>query len=136
VKDAAQRKREKYDNFLQTVPLLQSMDPYDRSKLGDAVREETFKEGDFIIRQGDPGEKFYLLDAGTAIATKSQSDGSQTTVMEYNTGAYFGEKALITNETRAANVIATSEVLCLSLEIETFKRLLGNLDDIFKKNMD
>ena len=56
--------------------------------------------------------------------------------MEYNTGAYFGEKALLTSETRAANVIATSDVMCLSLEIETFKRLLGNLDDIFKKNMD
>ena len=42
VKDAAQRKREKYDNFLQTIPILQSMDPYERSKLGDAVREESF----------------------------------------------------------------------------------------------
>ena len=42
VKDAAQRKREKYDNFLQIVPILQTMDPYERSKLGDAVREESF----------------------------------------------------------------------------------------------
>ena len=43
VKDAAQRKREKYDSFLQSVPILQSMDPYERSKLGDAVKEETYK---------------------------------------------------------------------------------------------
>ena len=45
VKDAAQRKREKYDNFLQIVPILQTMDPYERSKLGDAVREESFGQG-------------------------------------------------------------------------------------------
>ena len=50
VKDAAQRKREKYENFLQSVEILQQMDPYERSKLGDAVREETFSEGDYIIR--------------------------------------------------------------------------------------
>lgn len=42
VKDSAQRKREKYDQFLQSVTILQSMDPYERSKLGDAVKEESF----------------------------------------------------------------------------------------------
>ena len=50
VKDAAQKKREKYENFLQTVTILQSMDSYERSKLGDAVREEKFTNGDYIIR--------------------------------------------------------------------------------------
>jgi len=52
VKDAAQRKREKYDSFLQSVPILQSIDPYERSALGDAVREERFKKNEYIIRQG------------------------------------------------------------------------------------
>lgn len=50
VKDSAQKKREKYDSFLQSVSILQSMDPYERSKLGDAVREERFADGEFIIR--------------------------------------------------------------------------------------
>ena len=56
--------------------------------------------------------------------------------MQYKTGEYFGEKALLTSEVRAANVIATSDVKCLSLECDTFKRLLGPLDDILKRNMD
>lgn len=50
VKDSAQRKREKYDSFLQTVSILQSMDPYERTKLGDAVKDEHFNDGDYIIR--------------------------------------------------------------------------------------
>lgn len=83
------------------------------------------------------GDKFYILDEGTAIATKTNPDGSQTTVFEYGQGSYFGEKALLTNDCRAANIIVTSdEALCLSLERETFKRLLGPLDDILKRNMD
>jgi len=49
VKDAAAKKREKYDNFLQTVEILKNMDPYERSKLGDAVMEESFKKDDCII---------------------------------------------------------------------------------------
>ena len=132
------KKREKYDNFLQTVSILQSMDPYERSKLGDAVREERFKSGDYIIKQGDAGDKFYILDEGTAIATKNGANGGpETKVMDYASGSYFGEKALLTNDVRAANIVVTSgEALVLSLDRTTFKRLLGPLDDILKRNME
>lgn len=131
------KKREKYDSFLQTVQILQSMDPYERSKLGDAVREERFKNGDYVITQGDAGDKFFILDEGTAIATKTDSAGSQTKVMDYVSGSYFGEKALLLNDVRAANIIVTSEeCLVLSLDRATFKRLLGPLDDILKRNME
>lgn len=46
------------------------MDPYERSKLSDALIEEKFSKDDFIIKQGDAGDKFYILEEGTAIATK------------------------------------------------------------------
>jgi CRP-like cAMP-binding protein len=49
--------------------------------------------------------------------------------MEYGKGQYFGERALLTNESRAANIIATSHKLeLLSLEREAFTRILGPLD--------
>ena len=75
VKDAAARKREKYDNFLQSVEIMKDMDPYERSKLGDAVREHTFKKNDYIIREGEEGSVFYLISEGTADATKSINAG-------------------------------------------------------------
>ena len=56
--------------------------------------------------------------------------------MDYNKGQYFGERALLTNDPRAANIIATSDVVCVSLERATFKRVLGNLEDILKRDMD
>ena len=39
VKDAASRKREKFENFLSKVPLLKSMDTYEKSKLADSFKE-------------------------------------------------------------------------------------------------
>ncbi len=128
VKDSAQKKREKYDEFLQKVPILQSMDPYERSKLGDAVREEKFNDTDYIIRQGAAGEVFYMLSEGTAKATKRSPDGVETEVKAYEVGSYFGERALLMNDLRAASIIATSPVTCLTLDRSTFKRLLGPLD--------
>ena len=47
------------------------MDPYERSKLGDAVKEEKFKAGEYIIQHGEQGDRFFLLDEGTAEATKT-----------------------------------------------------------------
>ena len=42
VKDAAAKKREKYENFLSTVELLDTMDPYERSKIADALKPMKF----------------------------------------------------------------------------------------------
>jgi len=53
VKEASQKKRQQYEDFLQTVPILQNMDHYERSKLADAVKEKKVQAGEKIINQGD-----------------------------------------------------------------------------------
>ena len=57
-------------------------------------------------------------------------------VKTYKAGEYFGELALIKGEPRAANVIATSDAKVISLDRNSFKRLLGPLEDILKRNSD
>ena len=117
VKDAAARKREKYEDFLKKVSVLQSMDHYERSKLADAIKEETFKPGDAVIKQGENGNVFYMILEGEAVATKSFEEGQEAKeVMQYKLGDYFGELALLKNEPRAANVIAKSELKVVSLD--------------------
>lgn len=64
VKDAAVRRREKYEEFLQKVELLENMDPYERSQLADALKHVEYKEGEYIIREGEWGDVFYLLEEG------------------------------------------------------------------------
>ena len=137
VKDAASKKREKYDNFLQSVNILKEMDPYERSKLGDALEECKFKKGDYVITEGDEGSTFYIISEGTAEATKNLGGAEPTKVKEYQKGDYFGERSLLTSEFRAANIVITSgAATCLSLEKKTFDRLLGSLETILKRNME
>jgi cAMP-dependent protein kinase regulator len=54
----------------------------------------------------------------------------------YKVGDYFGERALIKNEPRAANVVAKTECTVVSLDRHSFKRLLGPIEEILKRNMD
>lgn len=137
VKDSAAKKREKYDNYLQTVEILHSMDPYERSKLGDAVKEEIFKKGAHVITEGEEGNVFFMITEGTAIATKNLGEAKPTKVMDYKRGSYFGERALLTNDLRAANIEVTSDELhCLTLDRQTFVRLMGPLSEILKRNFE
>ena len=114
------------------------MDPYERSKLGDAVIECKYKKDDYIIREGEEGKTFFLIAEGTAVATKILGDSPEPVkVKDYSKGNYFGERALLTSENRAANIVVTSdECVVLSLERDTFNRLLGSLDNILKRNME
>ena len=57
--------------------------------------------------------------------------------MQYHVGDYFGERALIKNEPRAANVIAKSPTCTVvSMDRHSFKRLLGPLEELLKRNME
>lgn len=130
VKDAAQKKRQRYEIFLAKVPILASMDTYERSQIADALKVEIFGDGDTIVTQGDVGNKFYILEDGSASATR----GAET-LITYTTGDYFGELALLRNQPRAATVKAKGVVKVLSLDSRSFKRLL-NVSDLLERTKD
>ncbi len=100
------KKRERYEDFLKNVKILSGMDAYERSKLADALKVETYSKGDFIIKQGESGNIFYFIEDGNAVATKSIGGAPPKEVMNYQPGQYFGELALLSSEPRAANIIA------------------------------
>jgi len=116
---------------------LQSIDHYERSKIADAIKESTYAPGAQIITQGDEGNDFYIIISGNAIATKVLGEAAAPTqVKEYGPSDYFGERALLKSEPRAANVIAKTELKVATIDRDSFMRLLGPLDTILQRNMD
>ena len=137
VKDAAIKKREKYENTLKKVEILKSIDPYELGQICDALKTQNFKKGDVIIKEGDPGDVFYILDDGKAHAEKVFEKGKKAeNVKDYESGGFFGELALLKNEPRAASIIADTNCRCLSLDRMAFKRLLGPLENILQRNSE
>lgn len=137
VKDAAIKRREKYEDILKKVKVLDSLDNNERNKLIDAISEIKFDKGSHIIKQGEVGNRFYFIMEGKAQAKKVVKKGdSPIPVMEYSEGDYFGEVALLKNQPRAATIIATTDLVALYLDRQMFNRLLGPLKDILKRNME
>jgi cAMP-dependent protein kinase regulator len=137
VKEAAIKKREKYEAFLKSVDILKQMEPYELSQICDALVVKKVNAGDNIITQGDDGNDFYVVEEGEAYATKVFNEGEEAqVVLEYQKGSYFGELALLKGEPRAASVIAKTNCELLSLERKAFKRLLGPIEAILKRCSD
>lgn len=135
VKEAAMKKRERYENELKNVELLQTIDSYELSQICDALKTEKVQKGTKIITQNEEGNKFYILEEGEAYATKI-IDNKEEKVMDYTKGMYFGELALLKNEPRAASVIAKTDCVLLTLDRKAFKRLLGPLEKLLKRNSE
>ena len=113
------------------------MSHYERSKLADAIKEEIYLPGEYVIKQGESGNVFFIVIEGEAHATKTLGTKDETQeVMSYKPGDYFGELALLKDEPRAANVVAQTQLKVASLERHSFKRLLGPLEDILKRNIE
>jgi cAMP-dependent protein kinase regulator len=128
VKDAAVKRRNKYDAFLNSVSLISSLSPYERSQIADALKPELFTKDAYVVKELEPGDKFYIIEEGALTAVKG-SDNKP--VMNYKAGDYFGELALLKNQPRAASVIVTSDTAkVLSMSRSAFNKMLGSLQNI------
>lgn len=122
-----ERKRRK--EFLRTVDLLKPLEDEERGKVADAMTEQTFKDGEEIMTQGDEGDALYFLEKGEAIVIK---DGEK--VFQYTeVGQFFGELALMNNAPRAATVEASGDVVCLRLGRAEFERLVGSCQEVLQR---
>jgi cAMP-dependent protein kinase regulator len=111
------------------------LDPYERGQLADVLETETHPEGASIITQGDAGSKFYLIEQGQAKAVKNGDNGEEV-VYEYQENDYFGELALLREDVRAASVVAKTPMKVAWIERKAFKRLLGPIEELLKRNTE
>jgi putative ABC transport system ATP-binding protein len=105
--------------FIKSCQVFQNMLLNDLTDVAQNMDHETFAAGTKIIRQGEIGDRFYLIYKGSANVT-STVNGVVSKVADLGSGDYFGEVALLRGEPRNATVTAVSEVEAFSLSKERF----------------
>lgn len=131
------RKRKMYEEFLGKVSILDSLDKWERLTIADALVPISFPDGHTVVEQGHAGEDFYIIEEGKAIVLQQKNENEpQVEVKQLGPGDYFGEIALLFNRPRAATVKACGTLKCVKLDRARFERLLGNLADILKRNIE
>ena len=112
--------------FLRTVELFKQLTPHEITDIAEKMRRHRCGRGDVIIREGDPGEEFFLIGRGEVRVSKRTGSGTEQSVATLVEGNVFGERALMVDEPRNATCSAASdEVELYVLGKEEFKKALA-----------
>ncbi|KAJ8969927.1 hypothetical protein NQ317_016192 [Molorchus minor] len=132
---SAFKKRKMYEHLIESVPMLKTLQPYERMNLADALVPRNFSDGERIIKQGDAADGMYFVEDGEVVISVLDDSGKEVEINRIGKGGYFGELALVTHRPRAASVFCNGDVKCAFLDVEAFERLLGPCMEIMKRNI-
>eukprot|EP00899_Mesostigma_viride_P018106 jgi/Mesvir1/26297/Mv12883-RA.1 len=137
MKETAAAETQQVELFLNIVPILAPLNRDERLRLADAFEEVKYQRGEMVIRQGEPGELFYIVKEGEAVVIVTQK-GSKEPPRKVNhlfRSDFFGERALLTDEVRTASVVAAGNhpLVCLTLKRDVFIQVLGPLQALMAR---
>jgi len=107
---------------LSAVPLFQQLPPQVIADLLPQVQERTYRSGTTIVRQGEPGDSFFVIEHGEIDVVDDRGGGR--IIRTLGDGDVFGELALLTGESRSASAVATKDARVWVILKEQFDRLL------------
>lgn len=85
----------------------------------------SFEAGQIILKQGDPGDYYYVITDGRAqVVLEDASGNSEEELAQLGVGRAFGEEALVSGEPRNATVRALTRCSLMRLSSIAFSRLL------------
>jgi MFS superfamily sulfate permease-like transporter len=116
---------------LEEIDFFDGVPDAELQELRGVLKLRAFKTGEPICREGDPGDKMWLLVKGSVSVRLSVGDhrGSRR-ITSLTRGTVFGEMALIEGAPRSASIVADEDVACYELSGADFAVLLRDKPSI------
>lgn len=109
-------------DLLRRVPLFEELGADELEAVAGAFRPRTFAAGETVVREGDAGDWFLVVDRGEAEVTVGGVPQGHA-----GPGDHIGEIALLMGAERTATVVATTELHCVGVTAAEFRALVeGN----------
>ncbi|CAK0883906.1 unnamed protein product [Prorocentrum cordatum] len=127
--------RQRVEEYVKVLGKTQQLQDACREKLAEVLTEMTFSKDEYIIRQGEEVRSFFVLyDGRVSMYVDGQQGSSRELCGDPNSGAteFFGERALVGDETSPASVRCVSDrVVVLALERQDFLRVMRRCQPSF-----
>lgn len=115
---------------LRAIPLFGRVAETDLEELAQHLIERRFPKNATVVEEGLPGDYMYVIRQGRAKVTKSSEDGREKIMNFLETGSFFGDMALLGDETRSASVKTLEDSVLLALSRRDFIDLLRQSPDL------
>ena len=115
---------------LSTVPAFAALPEEERADIAERLQYAPFARGDIITKQGNKAHWLYILAFGEAEVLYEPPSGAPQVIGAIHAGQFFGEMALLTGDSRAATVVAKTDVECYRLDRASFQELLAGKPQI------
>jgi cAMP-dependent protein kinase regulator len=117
-------------DVLSKIDLFKDLDRTIINKFADVLNTVKFKEGERIVEKGQQGDIFYIINEGQVRVHDIGLGDANYEDQILKKGDWFGERALMTGEPRAANATAMTPVTAFACDRETFETSVGSLEAI------
>jgi CRP/FNR family transcriptional regulator, cyclic AMP receptor protein len=114
--------------ILRQVPLFADLDDRSLQAVAILAREVTFKAGEVVMLEGEPGDDFYVILEGTI-----RIEQGGRTIRSMTAGGFLGEIALVDRRPRTATATAVSDARLLEVRSHEFERLLDTLPAVHRR---
>jgi CRP-like cAMP-binding protein len=114
---------------LRQIPLFAGVAPAKLKLLAFASDRVSYRTGETIFRQGDPGDAAYVILEGRADIL-AEADTGQIKIAELEANAIVGEIAILCDVSRTATVRAAAPLEALRIRKDDFLKLLADYPDM------
>lgn len=115
---------------LSQLDILKGLKPEEYKLLETIVQPFHFKQGDVILRQGDPARLFFVIARGSVSISIAIDGERRKRIACFGPGVSFGEMALLDGGLRSASAIADETVICYGLSVERIRELAADHPNI------
>jgi len=132
------RRRVRIEELLRRVSIFEPLQDREIQAIASSGRIWHFGRGEHIVKQGEAGSSLFLVLGGSAaVDIKVPGDERVVTVAHLNTGDFFGEKSLLTGESRSASVVAETDLEVVEVDKANIVPILENnpgiMEDLSKR---
>ncbi len=113
--------------------LFKDIPPEKMAELMNAAESVVVPLNTFIFRQGDPGDKYYIINAGRVKVFRRDAEGLDVDLSEMGPGEGFGEMALLTDQSRSAHVQTLEETRLTVITKDRFDQILRDYPGVSLK---
>jgi CRP-like cAMP-binding protein len=101
--------------------------------LASLMRPRPYAKDEVIYLRGDPGTAFYVIASGKVKIALTSPDGKELILRRLGPGGFHGELALLDDEPRSADAVATEASVLLVLQRDAFRQFLSEHPDLATK---